>query len=93
MLFNKTRLILSSLCAVSALFFPWWMTLLIALALCARFRAWEVVPIGVALDFMWHSTFSFSLYGLPLATMTAFALLILFEPVRRELLVGPTLPR
>lgn len=92
MSFNKSRIMLATLCAVSALFFPWWVTLLCALALCARFRAWEVVPIGVALDLMWHPSFSTSFYGMPLATMTAFALLILLEPIRRELLIGADFP-
>ena len=88
MSFSKLRVALALSCAVSALFFPWWVTLMCAFVLCLRYRAWEVVPIGVALDLMWQSDFSFSLQGLPLATLTAFALLLLFEPIRRELLTG-----
>lgn len=92
MSFNRFRVTLALLCAVSVLFFPWWVALVCAFALCLRYRAWEVVPIGIALDLMWQSDFSLSLHGLPLATLTAFALLILFEPIRRELLTGPALP-
>ncbi len=65
---------------------------MLALVLCLRYRAWEVVPIGIAFDLLWLPDLSFSLHGLPLATLTAFILLILLEPLRRELLTGSALP-
>ncbi len=93
MSFSKVRIVLALLCAVSVFLFPWWVTLITAFALCVRYRAWEIVPIALAFDFMWLPSLSLSWGGLPLATLTAFALLIIFEPLRRELLTGSALPR
>ena len=88
----KIRLGLALMCAVSVFIFPWWITLVLAFVLCVRYRAWEVVPIAIAFDLMWLPELSFSIHGLPLATITAFALLIVLEPLRRELLTGSALP-
>jgi hypothetical protein len=93
MSFSKIRLLLSALCALSVFLLPWWVPFMCAIALCLRYRAWEVVPIGIVFDLMWQSELSLSLTGLPLGTLTALALLALFEPLRRELLTGSALPR
>jgi hypothetical protein len=56
-----------------------------ALILCVRYRAWEVLFIGLLMDYLWlpsGSTFSM----IPLATLIAIALVWLFEPLRTQFL-------
>lgn len=93
MLFSNIRFGLAFLCTLSVFFLPWWVTLVLAFVLCLRYRAWEVVLIGIAFDLMWLPTLSLSPYGLPLATLVALALLVILEPLRRELLTGSALPQ
>ena len=81
-------------CALFAcvLFAPWWIALCIALVLTLRWRAWEVIAAGLLFDFMWLPAFpAFSVGALPLATIIALMLILLLEPLRRQLLVGPAL--
>jgi len=81
---SRIRVALGALMLVSGLFLPWYVTLVWALALCLRYRAWEVVGIAVMLDLFWMPT------SLPLAfpymTLCALALLAVFEPLRKQLL-------
>lgn len=88
---HKLRLMLSFACFVSVIFAPWWVPAILALALCLRFRAWEVVLAGMFMDLYWMPTY-IGLGSLPLATI--FTLIILFglEPLRRQLLIGPEIP-
>jgi hypothetical protein len=89
--FSRLRIILGVACALAAVFTPWWVVLIIAILLNLRFRAWEVILIGLFMDLYWMpfqvSFLSFD--SLPLATIIAIVLVFGFEPVRRQLLVGP----
>lgn len=82
---NNTRILLFSLAAFGAVFFPWWVTLLLAITLVARYQAWEIVPIGMYIDLV--SLPSESMLSVPYATLLALLLVVLFEPFRRHLLI------
>ena len=63
---------------------PW--VVLSAMALLAlRFRAWEVLVIGVAMDFLWLPSDSL-IFPLPLFTLGALILVWGLEPLRNEIL-------
>lgn len=85
---HKLRLLLATICFVSIVFAPWWVPLLCALALCLRFRAWEVILAGMFMDLYWMPTYA-GLGSLPLATIVCLVLLFGLEPLRRQLLIGP----
>jgi hypothetical protein len=70
---------------VSAIFFSWWIPLVIMLLLSLRWRAWEVPLLGLLMDFLWLP--AGALYFIPLCTILAVALLWVFEPLRTQLLV------
>ena len=57
-----------------------------ALALALRWRAWEVIVLGLLVDVLWLPETFF--YGIPFVTLCAIALVWLLEPFRRELLLG-----
>lgn len=89
--YNKLRAFLGTLCFLSVIFAPWWVTLSIAIIICLRFRAWEVVAAGIFMDLYWMP-FSVSLgsWGaFPCATLASIVILIVLEPLRRQLLIGP----
>lgn len=84
------RLVLALALFGAVVFAPWWASLGIAFVLAARFRAWEVLAAGVLYDFLWLPELSFSSWlSLPLGTIIALVLILIFEPLRRRLLVGP----
>lgn len=84
------RVVLVVMLFAAVVFAPWWVSLLLALALTARFRAWEVIAAGIVYDLLWMPyVIAFSWEALPYATLIALALLFGFEPLRRQLLVGP----
>jgi hypothetical protein len=88
--FSKLRLILAVSCFLGVVWAPWWVPLLIAIALCLRFRAWEVVLAGMFMDLYWMPQYlSFSFDAIPLATIASVVILFGLEPLRRQLLVGP----
>ncbi|OGG60650.1 hypothetical protein A2765_03675 [Candidatus Kaiserbacteria bacterium RIFCSPHIGHO2_01_FULL_56_24] len=89
--FSRLRILLAIACAFCAVFAPWWATLIFAILLNLRFRAWEVILIGLFMDLYWmpFSVSFFSFDSLPLATIVAVVLVFGFEPLRRQLLVGP----
>lgn len=85
---NKVRVFLGALGFASVPFAPWWVPLLIAIILCARYRAWEVVGIGIFLDLLWLPSPVFEHGALvPYATIVALFLILVFEPLRRRLLL------
>lgn len=79
------RIALAALGVGSVFIAPPWVPAVCALLLALRWRAWEVLAIGVLTDLVWLSGSFF--YGLPLATLFAVGLLSLLEPFRNELLV------
>lgn len=72
---------------MSGLFGYPWLTLLIAIALALRYQAWELVAIGIFLDLLWLPD-HVSLANMPLATLIALGLVVIFEPLRRQLLTS-----
>ena len=84
------RIALALALFAAVVFSSWWLALVLAIALAARFRAWEVLAAGILYDFLWLPDLSFSsVWTLPLGTLLAFILIFGFEPLRRRLLVGP----
>ncbi len=75
------RTLLAATMFGSALF-VWWVGALVALALCLRYRAWEVVLFGAFLDVLWFP--SGALHGIPVATGAALVVVWAFEPLRRQ---------
>lgn len=90
---KTVRYVLAIALAVSVVFAPWWLSLIIAIALTLRFRAWEVIAAGIVFDLLWlPGSASFSSFEfLPLATIIAVILVFGFDPIRRQLLVGPAI--
>lgn len=85
---NKWRIILAGAGFVSVVFAPWWVPAIISIVLCLRYRAWEVVGIGLFVDILWlPQTFFEDSVSIPFATFGALLLLLIFEPLRRRLLV------
>ncbi|KKW19494.1 MAG: hypothetical protein UY63_C0012G0003 [Parcubacteria group bacterium GW2011_GWA2_51_10] len=79
------RLLLTCAGIASSLFAPAWVTLLFMGALALRYPAWEVLLIGILMDYLWMPDV---LYSLPLFTITAFILVWGFEPLRKEFLLS-----
>jgi len=86
--FSRIRFLLALVCFASIIFAPWWVPFLCALALCLRFRAWEVILAGMFMDLYWMPNY-IGLDSLPLATIVSLVLLFGLEPLRRQLLIGP----
>lgn len=87
---RKIRIGLALLAFASAILGPWWLTLIFGILLAARFRAWEVIAVGILFDLLWIPVpETFSLLSLPWGTLIAVALVFGFEPLRRRLLTGP----
>ena len=65
---------------------PPWVTLFVMVLLALRFRSWEVLVLGMWMDFLWLPSESF-IYPLPLFTLGAIILVWGLEPLRNEILV------
>jgi len=63
-----------------------WAVLISMVLLALRFRAWEVLIIGVVMDFLWLPSESL-IWPLPLFTIGALLLVWGLEPLRNEMLV------
>jgi len=83
---HHARPALCALGILGAIFAPPWLPLLCMALLALRFRAWEVLLIGLFVDFLWLPTGSF-LYPLPLFTFVGIVLVWGLEPLRAEFLV------
>lgn len=77
------RTLLAGVGFVSALVAPMF-AIAIAIALSVRYRAWEVIVIGLLLDVLW--TPSVTSFAVPTATIASLALVWGLEPLRREFL-------
>ena len=88
---QNIRIILALALFVSVVFAPPWLAAIFACALCARWRAWEVIAAGMLMDFLWMpASVSFlSFHAIPWITLIAIILVFGFEPLRRQLLLGP----
>ena len=80
---NSIRIVLSCLGLYGAVFGPAWLPLVPMVLLSLRFRAWEVIALGLVTDFLW-------LPGIrpPLYLLAALAIVWAFEPLRKELLLS-----
>lgn len=84
----STRTLLVALTFLGVFLAPWWLSFIGAFLLAIRWRAWEAIVLGVLMDILW---LPFSLaYGLPVATLSAIALVWVFEPLRRQFLFDDT---
>lgn len=80
------RPLITGIAFASALFAPPWMPMICAGALALRWRAWEVLPLGMLIDMLYLPAGQFFL-GIPFpATLAALVLLWGFEPLRRQLM-------
>ena len=80
---NKLRSLLALFGVYSVFFLPPFVPFITALLLSILFPAWEVILIGMLLDFTWLPV---SPLHLPTATLVAIAMVWIFEPLRNEFL-------
>ena len=72
----KTRLVLNICMGISILFFPWWVSLGLGLALLVMCKAYEVIAWGFLFDALYGAPLH-SYYGIQyLGTLLFFALFI-----------------
>ena len=79
----RLRLTLDFLGILSVLFLPAWVAIVIMAILSARYRAYEVLFLGLIMDFMWAPA-AFSYATLPWFTLTAILFVWILEPLRSE---------
>ena len=80
---NNLRIFLSTFGVLAAVFGPSWLPFVPMVLLSMCFRAWEVIALGLLIDFLW-------LPGLrpPLFLISSIAIVWAFEPLRKELLLS-----
>ena len=78
---TNLRVALALLGLLGALLLPIWIPILVALILALFWRAWEVLCIGLLIDFAWSPVHSF-----PYFTLGAVILVWILEPIRKEFL-------
>ena len=70
---------------LATLFAAWWVPLIIMTLLALRYRAWEVLLLGLLIDLLWLP--SLGLFSpLPLCTLFSIATVWIFEPLRNQFL-------
>ncbi|KKW23049.1 MAG: hypothetical protein UY74_C0012G0009 [Candidatus Kaiserbacteria bacterium GW2011_GWC2_52_8b] len=74
------------LIGIIGLFISIWLTLVAAIILVVRYPAWEVLILGLLVDFLWLPS-GLPLSHLPLATLAAIMVVWAFEPLRSEFLI------
>lgn len=65
---------------------PWWLPIAAGIMLSLRWRAWEVLFLGLGMDLLWLPGASLFAH-VPLYTLGALMLVWGLEPLRRRLLV------
>lgn len=85
-LYRNFRYVLVSLGVVGAIVAPWFVPLAAIVLLALLYPAWEVLFIGLLVDFLWLP-FGGAIQPLPLFTLAALLLVWGLEPLRREFLV------
>lgn len=81
------RIVLFAAGLLSIVFAPPWVPLLLAVALVARWFAWEAVLLGLAIDLVYLAPPGM-FFSIPFpATLTTVVLLLVCEPLRQRLLV------
>lgn len=79
------RLAVAFLGFISIFFLPPFFVFLAIIVLSVRYRAWEVLFMGLLMDFMWTPGGSFMMI-FPFATSLAIFIVWALEPLRSELL-------
>jgi len=80
---NSLRIFLFCLGVLAALFGPPWLPLVPVVLLAMRFRAWEVIVLGLFTDFLWAPSLH-----IPLFLISSIVIVWAFEPLRKELLLS-----
>jgi len=65
------------------IFFPPWFSLVCGIILAVRYRAWEVILMGLCMDLLWMPS---GAWQIPYATLLAIFIVWALEPLRSELL-------
>ena len=81
---NNIRVFLFLLGLWGALFGPWWLALVSIILLSLRFRAWEVLVLGLLVDLLWLPAG----WHWPYFLITSIVVVWVFEPLRKELLLS-----
>ena len=79
-----TRHLLAVAGVLGAIFAPPWVTIICMGLLAARYPAWEVLFIGMLIDFLWMPPGFF--HPLPIFTIAGLILVWGLEPLRKEFL-------
>jgi len=74
------RIALAVIGFASIIFLPFWIALVCMIALSVRYRAWEVIVLGLCMDLIWHP------HGLPYFMIASIIIVWALEPVRVRLL-------
>lgn len=77
------RVLLLIAACISVLYAPWWLTIGFVLASSLRFPAWEMLFIGMWMDFLTLPP-ELSWYSLPVFTIASLAIVWGFDPIRAE---------
>jgi hypothetical protein len=80
---NSFRIALVVFGLYSVLFGPFWLPFVSMVLLSLRFRAWEVMALGLFYDFMYAPHLQ-----LPIFFIVSLCIVWAFEPLRRELLLS-----
>ena len=81
---NSLRIFLGLFGFWGALFGPWWLALIPMILLSLRFRAREVLMLGLFIDLFWQPVG----WHWPIFIMSAIVIVWIFEPFRKELLLS-----
>lgn len=80
---NSFRIFLVAFGGYSVLFGPVWLPFVSMVLLSLRFRAWEVMALGLFYDFMYAPYLQ-----LPFFFIASICIVWVLEPLRRELLLS-----
>lgn len=80
---TSLRICLAAFGFISAVFLPWWVTVIAIILLALFWRAGEVMLIGLLMDLLWSP-----LHSMPWFTIGAIVAVWLLEPLRKEFLAG-----
>jgi hypothetical protein len=83
---SAIRVVLATAGFISILFAPWWVPFACMVLLSLRFRAWEVLLIGLCMDLIWLPTGTF-FSPIPLFLLGALIMVWALEPLRSRFLL------
>jgi hypothetical protein len=84
---NVVRIALALVGAFGALFLAWWVPLICMILLSLRWAAWEVLMIGLFMDFLWLPGSGSGGFHLPFFTIGGIALVWMCAPLRAQFLM------